>query len=263
MSIHPTAIIEDNVEIGYNTTIGEFTIIRSGARIGKDNVIGSHVEIKGDTTIGDGNKIYKGACLGDVPQDYKYKDSIKSGLIVGNNNLIREFVTFHRGSVDDSYTKVGDNNFFMVNSHVGHDTIVHNNVIMTNNSVLAGWTEVENNVIMSAYAGVHQNCRIGRYAFISAHARVIQDIPPFCLVSMPQAKVYGLNAVGMRRAGFSPEQKSSIKEAFNIIYRKKLSTKAIIEELEKLPQSEEIETFITFIKNAKRGILTKLSRERE
>lgn len=253
--IHPTAIIDPSAQIGANVEIGPWTSIGAGVEIGEGSWIGPHVVIQGPTKIGKGNKIFQFASIGAEPQDKKFRGE-PTLLEIGDRNIIREFCTFNRGTVQDkSTTKIGNDNLFMAYVHIAHDCIVGNHTIFANNASLAGHVIVEDYAILSGFAGVFQECRIGTHSFASMGAMIDKDVPPFVRVSGYYAKPFGLNTVGMKRRGFAATTMLNLRRAYKIIYRKGFTVKQALEELHKLlAECPEVQMFIDFLNNSERGI---------
>jgi len=252
--IHPTAIVDKNAEIDASVEIGPYCIIQGNVIIKKGTKLLSHVVIQGRTGIGENCTISPFASLGGPPQDISYKEEDTS-LFIGSNNIIKEYVTMNRGTIHGGgITKVGNNNFIMAYTHVAHDCMVGNNIIMANCATLAGHVEVSDSVIFAGLCAVHQFCRIGKHAFISGLTGVPKDVPPFMIAAGSRAKLYGLNVVGLERHGFPKEEISKLKKAYRILFRSALplteSLKIIKEEL----AGEHIAELVDFIESSKRGI---------
>ena len=253
--IDKTAIIYEGARIDDSTDVGPYTVIKDGVKIGRNNKIASHVVIEGNTTIGDNNKIFQFASIGSIPQDLKYRGE-DTKLIIGNNNIIREYATFNTGTVTGKgITAVGDSNLFMMHVHVAHDCIIGNHVILANNATLAGHIEIHDYAILGGICAVHQFVRVGESALVAGGSMVVQDIPPYLIASGDRARIYGINRIGLERRGFSKEEIDKIKNAFKIIYKSKVTTKAALEKIKlELNGSDKIEKFTNFIEKSKRGI---------
>lgn len=253
--IHKTAIVSSKAEIDEGAVIGPYCIIGDDVKIGKGTRLMSHVQIEGITEIGENCTIFPFTTIGFPPQDLKYRGE-KTGVKIGNNNIIREYVTIHRASVSgDGWTVIGDNNFIMAYVHIAHDCKIGNSVIMANLATLAGHVEVEDFVFIGGLVAVHQFTRIGAHAMIGGFSGVGQDVPPFTMASGPRAKLYGLNTVGLKRRGFNDETINILKKAYKILFRDKLQLKEAIEKVKnELPQIAEIKHLIEFIEANKRGI---------
>ena len=251
--IHPTAIVSNDVKLGEDVFIGPYTVIGEGVEIGDGTHIGPSCLIE-YARIGKGNRITGHAFIGTPPQDYKYNNE-KTYVEIGDRNIIREFVSIHRGTPKGrGVTRIGSGCFFMANSHVGHDCVVGDNVILVNSAALAGHVEVENNVIISGLCGVHQFSRIGRFAMISGGGMVNQDIIPFVIAKGDRAKPVGLNLVGLKRAGFSAEEIKAIKYAFRVLFMSGLRLEEALSRLERENLSLHVNHIVEFCRNSKRGI---------
>lgn len=248
--VHPNATIASDVVIGPWTQIGP------DVTIGKGCHIASHVVICGRTTIGKNNKIHQFASLGDAPQDLTYNGE-DTQLIMGDNNVIREYVTCSRGSAKaDGITKIGNNNYFMAYAHVGHDCHVGNHVIMVNCAALSGHVIVEDYANIGAYAAIHQFCHVGAYAFIGRASYVTKDVLPYVMIAGQSVSACGLNTVGLKRNGFTLEDLDALRLAYKIIFRRGLTVQqAIVELIEILPTSDKIKAMLEGLKNSTRGIV--------
>ena len=253
--IHPTAIISPKAEIEDDTFVGPFCIIQDGAHIKRGSKLISNVIIEGETEIGENCTIYPFTSIGLPPQDMKYKGE-KTGVKIGNNNIIREYITIHRASVGgDGLTTIGDNNFLMAYVHIAHDCKVGNSVIMAIVGTLAGHVVVEDHVVIGGLSAVHQFTRIGAYSMVGGLSGVAQDIPPYMIASGPRAKLFGLNAIGLKRHGFSETTIKELKKAYKILFREKHTLKEAIKKIqEDIPYTDEIKHLIDFIQKNKRGI---------
>ena len=253
-NIHETAIIYEDAEIVEDVVIGPYTVIGPQVKIGKGTIVESHVVIEGETYIGEGNKIYSFASIGKDSQDLKYKGEATK-TIIGNNNKIREFVTIHRGTTDRWETKIGDNNLIMAYVHVAHDCLIGNGCILANNATLAGHVVMEDFSYVGGLTPVHQFCRIGTQAFVGGASSINQDIVPFCLAEGAKGGPRAINAIGLKRKGFSDETIKNIKEAFRIIFRSKmLLNDAVAKVEEELGNDENVQIMLNFIKSSNRGI---------
>jgi UDP-N-acetylglucosamine acyltransferase len=254
--IDKTAIIDSTARIADNVTIGPWTMIGPDVEIGSGTWIGPHVVIRGNTTIGSDNKIYQFASIGEDPQDKKYQGE-KTYLEIGNHNVIREFCTFNRGTIQDSsVTRIGDDNLFMAYVHIAHDCKVGNQTIFANNASLAGHVIVEDYAILGGFSGVFQSCRVGANSFASMGAMIDKDVPPFVKVSGYYAKPFGLNTVGLQRRGYQSDKILELRRAYKTIYRKGFTIKEALEQLnEMVTTCPEIQMFIDFITGSERGIV--------
>ncbi len=253
--IHPTAIISPGVEIDEETYIGPFCILNEGARIKKGTKLISNIIIEGDTEIGEHCLIYPFTSIGLPPQDTKYKEE-KTGIRIGNNNIIREYITIHRASIGgDGITTIGNNNFLMAYVHIAHDCKIGNSILMANVATLGGHVVVEDYAVIGGLVAIHQFTRIGAYAMVGGFSGVNQDIPPYTISSGTPARLFGLNAIGLKRHGFSNTTVNELKKAYKILFREKRTLKDAIKKIqEDLPYTDEIKHLIEFIQKNKRGI---------
>ncbi len=253
--IHKTAIIDPNAVIDEDVSIGPFCIVGEGVKLKKGARLMSNVIIEGNTEIGEGCQIYPFASIGLPPQDVKYKGE-KTGVRIGNNNIIREYASIHRASVGgDGMTAVGDNNFLMAYVHIAHDCRIGNNVVIANSAGLAGHVTVEDYAVIGGIVGVHQFTRIGAYAMVGAFSGIGQDIPPYTMASGPRAKLFGLNSVGLKRNGFPDSTINELKKAYKILFREKLTLKEALKKVQKeFSHSKEIKHLVEFIEKNTRGI---------
>ncbi|MBI5205115.1 MAG: acyl-ACP--UDP-N-acetylglucosamine O-acyltransferase [Nitrospirae bacterium] len=253
--IHKTAIIDPRAVIDEGVSIGPFCIVGEGVKLKKGARLMSNVIIEGNTEIGEGCQIYPFASIGLPPQDIKYKGE-KTGVRIGNNNIVREYASVHRASVGgDGMTALGDNNFLMAYVHIAHDCKIGNNVVIANSAGLAGHVAVEDYAVIGGIVGVHQFTRIGAYAMVGAFSGIGQDIPPYTMASGPRAKLFGLNSVGLKRNGFPDSTINELKKAYKILFREKLTLKEALKKVQKdFPDSKEIRYLVEFIEKNKRGV---------
>jgi UDP-N-acetylglucosamine acyltransferase len=256
MAIHPTSVIEAGAELGKDITIGAFAYIDHDVRIGDGCVIGPHVTILRYTSLGKGCQVHAGAVLGDLPQDLAFKDQ-ESYVRIGDNCTIREGVTIHRGTKFGTVTSVGNDCLLMAFSHLAHNVKIGNKVIIANGALLAGYVEVGDQAFISGNCLIHQFARVGRLAMMSGGSAIHKDVPPFCTTrSVSLNKVMGLNVVGMQRAGFSSEDRLTLKRAFKILYQSNLTLPQAIASLEENFTSELVLEWCHFIQSSQRGICT-------
>lgn len=253
--IHPSAIINSHAEIEDDVVIGPFCIVGEGVHIKKGSKLHSNVILEGNTEIGSNCTIYPFTSIGLPPQDMKYKDE-KTGVKIGDNNTIREYITIHRASVSgDGITTIGDNNFLMAYVHIAHDCKIGSHVILANVATLAGHVVVEDHTVIGGLVAIHQFTRIGAYAMVGGFSGVGQDIPPYMIASGARAKLFGLNAIGLKRHGFPDQTINELKKAYKILFREKHTVKEAIKKIqEDLPYTDEIKHLIEFIQKNKRGI---------
>uniref|UniRef100_A0A831U0R1 Acyl-[acyl-carrier-protein]--UDP-N-acetylglucosamine O-acyltransferase n=1 Tax=Geobacter metallireducens TaxID=28232 RepID=A0A831U0R1_GEOME len=253
--IHPTAIVHPGAQVAEGVEIGPYAIIGEHVTVGRGTRIGAHSVIDGWTSIGEECRIFHMASVGGVPQDLKYKGE-ETWLRIGNRNIIREFTTLQPGTVTGiGETVIGDHNLFMAYCHVAHDCVVGNRVIMANGSTLAGHVVVEDFAILGGLSAVHQFVRIGESAMLSGGAMVVQDVLPYTIASGNRATSAGLNTVGLRRRGFSPEVISGIKKAYRLIFRSGLRLEEALARIRaEVAMSAEIAHLVEFAEKSERGI---------
>lgn len=254
--IDDRAIIHPSAKLASGVIVGPGAIIGADVEIGENTWIGPYAVIKGPTSIGKNNKIFQYASVGDEPQDITYKGE-PTRLEIGDNNIIREYCMINRGTIKGGgLTKIGNNNFFMAYSHVGHDCLLGNNIIMINYAALSGHVVVDDYVIIGGYSAVHQFSQLGAYAFIARATYVTKDVIPYTMVAGHNASVFGINTVGLRRRSFSSETIDMLRRAYKVIFRKGLSVQLAIAELE-LMQNEcpEVILMIDSLNKSTRGIV--------
>ncbi|MEW6127706.1 MAG: acyl-ACP--UDP-N-acetylglucosamine O-acyltransferase [Acidobacteriota bacterium] len=255
MKIHPTAIISAKAELGANVTIGAYSIIGDDVKLADDVEVASHVVIEGPSEFGRGNIFFPFVSAGQAPHDLKFKGE-KSLLRVGERNVFREFSTIHRGTeVGGGLTSIGSDNLFMAQSHVAHDCHIGNHVIFANAATLAGHVLVEDYATIGAFSGVHQFCRVGKYAFIGASSAVVKDALPYARTVGNHAKCYGANTIGLERKGFSKDQIKIISRAFRLLLNSKLNTTQALDAIKaELGAHPEIQYLVQFIEISERGV---------
>ena len=255
MKIDRTSIINKNAKIDNDVEIGSFCIIEENVRIRSGTKIMPYVHILPFTTIGKNNIIYQGSIIGEIPQDLKYNKE-KTELIIGDNNVIREYCTLNRGTSDLGKSVIGNNCLLMAYVHVAHDCIIENSVILANGVQLGGHCEIGYHAIIGGMTPVHQFCKVGDHSFIGGGRVILQDVPPFILANGEPLKYSGINSVGLRRRNFSQAVRSIIKKVYSIVYRSKFNTMQAIEIIEKsIKPSEEVINILNFIKDSERGII--------
>ena len=254
--IDPTAIIDSHAELADDVSVGAFSVIGADVKIDAGTVIGPHVVIKGPTSIGKMNRIYQFTSIGEDPQDKKYAAEV-TRLEIGDRNTIREFTSMHRGTQQDQcVTRIGNDNLFMAYTHVAHDCIIGDHVIMANGASLAGHVHLNNHAILGGFTLVHQFTQIGQYSFAAMGSAITQDIPPFIMVGGKPTRPHGINSVGMERNGISADDIRLIRNAYKIIYKMNLLLEDAIEQMEALASdSSQLSDMIGFLRNVRRGIL--------
>ena len=254
MKIHSTAIVDPTAKIGADVTIGPYAVIGANVAIGERSTIESHAVIDPDVTIGAGNFIGHAAVIGTAPQDLSFFPERKTYVAIGNENVIREHCTIHRGSADESVTKIGEKNFLMAGAHVGHNCEIANNVIIANNCLLGGHVRVGDGAFLGGACVFHQHMCVGRLAITQGASAFSKDIPPF-VIAAERNYIFGLNVVGLRRAGFSAKDRDEIKAAFKLVYTSGLNIAQAIEKTATMKFGAAAQEFLDFVANAKkRGI---------
>jgi UDP-N-acetylglucosamine acyltransferase len=252
--IHPTAIVDPAARIGADVEIGPFSIIGPQVMIGEKTIVQSHVVIEGEVAIGSGNFIGHGAVIGAPPQDVSFSPERKTRVEIGNDNIIREYCTIHRASPDGSATKIGDQNFLMAAAHIGHNCLIGNNVIIANNCLLAGHVRVDDGAFLGGGSTFHQFMHIGRLVMVQGSSAFGKDLPPF-VIAAERNCVFGVNIVGLRRAGFSAKDREEIKAAFKVVYLSGLNLSQAIAKAATTKFSAPAREFLDFVAHAKkRGI---------
>ena len=254
--IDPRAIIDPSAKLADDVEVGPWSFIGPDVEIGAGTVVNSHVVIKGPTKIGANNKIFQFASVGEECQDKKYAGE-PTTLTIGDNNVIREGVTIHRGTVqDEGKTVIGNDNLFMAYSHVAHDCVVGNNVILANNASIAGHVKVGDWVILGGFTAVHQFCHIGSHAMTGASSLVLKDVPAYVMANGNSAQPHGLNIEGLKRRGFSKATIQVLRRAYKAIYREGLTTAVALERLDELKQhAPEVDLLIQSLSQSTRGII--------
>ncbi len=258
--IHATAVIDPKAELDSSVSVGPYTVIGAGVRIGAGTSVGPHCVIEGPTTIGRDNKIFQFASLGAAPQDKKYAGE-PTQLIVGDRNTIREFCTMNRGTVqDDGITALGDDNWIMAYVHLAHDCKVGSRVIMANNAQLAGHVHVGDWAILGGFTAVHQFVHIGAHSMTGLGSILFQDLPPFIMAAGNIAEARSFNLEGLKRRGFTPEQLNAVKQMYRLLYRRGLTVDQAQIEMAGLQAShpeahDTIQLMLDFLKTATRGII--------
>jgi UDP-N-acetylglucosamine acyltransferase len=255
MKIHPTAIVSPEARLGEDVEVGPGAIIGAGVVIGAGCVIQAHAVIEGGATLGEDNTVGYGAVIGAPPQDYAHSPEIKSSVVIGSHNRIREYVTIHRGTKEGTVTTIGDKCFLMVGCHLGHNVQVGNEVVIVNNCLLGGYAQVGDGAVLGGGAVFHQFVRIGKRAMIAGGSQFNKDIPPFAMAQLFNL-LSGVNIIGLRRAGFKAETRSEIRRAFKLVFRSSLPVKAALEKARESEWGPEAQEFFDFIASSKRGCAT-------
>lgn len=253
-TVHKTAIVSPEAQIATGVEIGPYAIIGPYVRIGKGTRILPHVVIDGHTSLGERNVVFPGSCLGMPPQDKKFREAI-SYLRVGDDNVIREHVTMHAGGKPGSVTTVGSRNYLMVGMHVGHDSTVGDDVTIANGSALGGYAVVEDKAMIGGVCGVHQFCRVGKLAMVGAVTKVTADVAPFSVCEGRPARFYGLNSVGLKRAGYSSKAAQELKRALKILFASGLNFSNAADRVRReFGGNADVAYLLAFAEASKRGI---------
>lgn len=250
--IHPTACVEPGAELGDGNLIGPFVHIETGVRLGDGNRLDTHAVLRAGTTLGHGNHVAEHVVLGALPQDLGFDPATESTVVVGNRNVLREGVTVHRASRAGEATRLGDDNYLMVNAHLGHDCRLGNRVIIAAGSALGGFVEVEDRAFISGGVMIHQFARVGQLAMLGGNAKITRDVPPFCLVDGNPARVRGLNTVGLKRAGVDMRQLRALRQAYRTLFRSALAPEAAFTELAR-DEDDRVRHLVTFLRGSRRG----------
>src|SRR5438132_9602966 len=249
--IHPTAIVDPDAQIGADVEIGPFSIVGPQAVIGEKTIVQSHVVIEGDVAIGTGNFIGHGTIIGAPPQDVSFSPERKTKVEIGNDNVIREYCTIHRGSPDGSATKIGDKNFLMAGAHIGHNCLIGNNIVIANNCLLDGHVRVDDGAFLGGGSTFHQYMHVGRLVMVQGSSGFGKDLPPFTIAA-ERNFVFGINVIGLKRAGFSAKDRDEIKAAFKLIYLSGLNIGQAIEKATTMNFGVPAREFLDFGGNAKK-----------
>jgi UDP-N-acetylglucosamine acyltransferase len=255
--VHEQAIVAASAKVAAGVRVGAYAVIGEHVELGEGCVLHSHAVVLGPAKIGRNNVFHPFCSVGGDPQDFRFQGE-KTTLEVGNGNTFREYVTISRGTVGGGgKTTVGDENFFLASSHVGHDCHVGSHTLFVNGATLAGHVTVEDYATIGFQSPVHQFCRVGRYAYIGASTVITQDVPPFSrVVTERDTKSYGINTIGLERKGFSEERLKVLQRAFRLLLRSKMNTTQALAEMRKsLGESDDVRELIRFIETAERGIV--------
>ncbi|MCJ7552382.1 MAG: acyl-ACP--UDP-N-acetylglucosamine O-acyltransferase [Ignavibacteriaceae bacterium] len=256
-NIHPTAIVGSKAKLGDNITVGPYAIIQDDVEVGNDCQVGPHTVLYNGARIGDRVKIKQAASIAHVPQDLKFSQE-PSLFIIGDDTVIHEFVTLHRGTKETGKSEIGKKCLLMAYAHVAHDCKVGDNVIIANGVQLAGHVTIENFVIIGGMTPVHQFCKVGQHCMIGGAFRIVQDVPPYILAGELPLRFAGLNLIGLRRRGFAANDIEALKKAYNYIYDHSMNvTQALKKVEEELSDNKLVQNVIEFIRTSKRGIIGK------
>ncbi len=254
-ALHPTVVIDRRARLGGGVTIGAYSVVGPEVELGTGVEVGHHVVLEGRVVVGARTRIGHGSIVGAPPQDFKYRPGTPSGVRIGEDTIIREYVTIHRATTPDGWTEVGDSALLMSMSHIGHDSKIANHVIIINYAGIAGHVQVEARATVGGLSGIHPFARIGTYAYVGGCSKVVQDVPPFVIVDGAPATVRAVNAIGLRRGGVSLEDRRQIQAAVRILYRAGLAPATAIRRISaELPMTPFIAGLVEFVKTSKLGI---------
>jgi UDP-N-acetylglucosamine acyltransferase len=255
--IHPQATVAASAKLGEGVQVGAHAVVGEEVELGDGCVVRAHAVVQGPSKFGKNNVFHAFSVVGGDPQDYTFRNE-RTELVAGDGNIFREYVTVSRGTQKGGgRTSLGDENFFLAYSHVGHDCVIGSHTLFVNGATLAGHVTVEDFATIGAFCPVHQFCRIGRYAYVGASTVVTQDVPPFSkIVTERETKSFGVNAIGLERKGFSPKRLRTLKQAYRLLLRSKLNTSQALAEMRKtLADSPDVQELIQFVESAERGIV--------
>ncbi|MFH1406402.1 MAG: acyl-ACP--UDP-N-acetylglucosamine O-acyltransferase [Candidatus Omnitrophota bacterium] len=257
MNIHPTAIIDKKAKLADGVEIGPYSTVGENVTIGRDTVIGAHCVIEGYATIGERCRIFTGAVIGSIPQDLKYKKGVKSFIKIGNDNIIREYITINPGTEEGASTVIGDKNELMAYVHIAHDCEIGNNVIIANLGTLAGYIKIEDRAVIGGMTAIHQFVHIGQLSITGGCSKIVQDILPYSMTDGNPARLYTINAVGLRRANMPIQTRNTLKKALKILQNEELSIPHAITLIEQeiKPQVPEVSTSSSLLKAPKGALL--------
>jgi UDP-N-acetylglucosamine acyltransferase len=255
-TIHPTAIIEPGAVLGENVTIGAYAYVGPQVVLGDGTILQHHANLEGRTTIGKDCEIFPFTCIGTKTHDLKYSGG-EPGLIVGDRNVFREYVSVHCATAADEFTRLGNDNVILAYGHIAHDCIVGDHMVMSAQAALAGHVIVEDHVNIGWGVGVHQFCRIGAHVMLGAMSKAVQDVPPFIIADGNPAIARSINKVGLERHGFSVERLEAVKQAFRVFYRTGLNRTQAFERMHAHPlaESPEFTHFLNFVEKSERGVV--------
>jgi UDP-N-acetylglucosamine acyltransferase len=257
-NVHPTAVLQGQVELAEDVTIGPYVVIQGPAQVGRGTVIDAHCRLEGPIRVGSGNHVFPFCSLGSAPQDISYKGE-PTELVIGDENTIREFATFNRATVKgEGLTRVGSRCLFMAYSHIAHDCTVEDHVVFANGATLGGHVSIGYRSTVGAFTGVHQFCRIGPYAFVGGYSVITRDAMPFVKTvgERNSAGIYGINSIGLRRLGFDEERIETLQRAYRLLFRQTTNLGQGLANLkEHLPIEGDVKILVDFIESSKRGVI--------
>lgn len=254
-TIHPTAVVEAGAQLGADVEIGAFCFVGGGVTLGAGTRLHHHASVEGNTVVGERCEIFAYACIGGKTQDLKYRGG-NPGVRIGARNVFREYVTIHAATKDGEFTTVGDDNHLLAYTHVAHDCQLGSRIIASNSVGIAGHVIVEDHVVLGAVSGIHQFCRVGAYAMVSAYAKIVQDVPPYVIADGAPAEIRAINKIGLERNGFTPGQMDRVKQLHRTLYRDGLNRSQALEKLATHAEaaSEEFQRMLRFAEKSERGM---------
>jgi UDP-N-acetylglucosamine acyltransferase len=256
--IHPTAVIDRSARLGANVKIGPYAVIDEKVVVGEGCEIGPHVYLTGGCELGRMNRIHAGAVIGDLPQDLRFKGE-ETRVVIGDGNVIREHVTIHRSNKSQEVTRIGSNNLLMANSHVGHNSLIGNHVIIANGALIAGHVTIEDRVFISGNCLLHQFVRVGTLALMQGGAGISKDLPPFMIAAGNNA-IAGLNTIGLRRAGFSNEERLELRKVYHTLFRRGLRFREALAKARAEFASSKTKVLLDFLENGRKGFCSAVRR---
>ena len=254
-NIHPTAVVDPAAQLGADVEIGPLCYVGPGVRLGDRTRLHHHASVEGDTWLGEACEVFPYACIGGKTQDLKFKGG-KPGVRVGARNVFREYFTVHAATKDGEFTTLGDDNTFLAYGHIAHDCVLGSHIVMSNAVSIAGHVVIQDHVVVGGVAGIHQFCRIGAYAMVSAYAKVVQDVAPFFIADGQPALIRAINKIGLERKGFTAEQLERVKAVHRILFRDGLNRSQALEKLgaDDRAGTPEFARMLAFAKASERGL---------
>ncbi len=253
--LHPTATIELGAQLGEDVEIGAYAFVGAGVVLGAGTKLHHHASVEGNTVMGAQCEVFPYACIGGKTQDLKFKGG-NPGLRIGDRNVFREYVTAHAATFDGDFTRVGSDNVFLGGTHIAHDCVLGSHIVASNGAMLAGHVVIEDRVVIGGYGGIHQFCRLGAFAMLSATAKLVHDLPPFFIADGTPAEVRAINRIGLERNGFTPQQLERVKQIHRILYRDGLNRSQALEKLASHADaaSDEFQSVLSFAQKSERGL---------
>jgi len=253
--LHPTAIVESGAQLGADVVLGAYAFVGAGVTLGDGTRLHHHASVEGNTVLGAQCEVFPYACLGGKTQDLKFKGG-NPGVRIGARNVFREYVTVHAATNDGEYTRVGSDNVLLASCHVAHDCTLGDHIVMSNGAMLAGHVSIEDHVVIGGYGGIHQFCRVGTFAMLSATAKLVHDLPPYFIADGTPAEIRAINRIGLERNGFTPEQLERVKLIHRILYRDGLNRSQALEKLAGHADAGSLEfrRMLDFARKSERGL---------